>query len=465
MTERYDVLVIGGGPGGYVAAIRAAQLGFKTVCIEKRKALGGTCLNVGCIPSKSLLEATHLLKQLKEKGEDFGIKAEKTVLDFPQMMRRKDNVVHTLTEGIAGLFKKNKIFHFIGNASFISPQEVLLQGEAEERRISADFIILATGSAVMELPHLPFDEKKIVSSTGALSLQEIPQRMLVIGGGVIGVELASVYARLGSSVTIVEMLPTLCPMLDPSLSHQLLQALKKQGIRFELSSKVVKASLEKDGVEVVIQKEGEARTEKTDLVLVAVGRKPYVQGLGLEKIGISLTKNGHIPVDNRFRTIYPHIFAIGDVIEGVMLAHRASAEAVSVVDSLKGISSIVDYSSVPNVIYTDPEVATVGFTEEEAKSAKRELLIGKSYFKGNSRSRCCGELEGFVKIIGDKKTGVILGMHIIGPHASELIAEGMLALQKKMKIEDLAQAAQAHPTLSETIKEAALDALGYAVHQ
>lgn len=465
MIERYDVLVIGGGPGGYVAAIRAAQLGFKTACVEKRKTLGGTCLNVGCIPSKSLLEATDLLKQLQEKGKEFGIDTEKTTIDFSRMMERKDKVVQTLTEGIAGLFKKNKITYFLGNASFLNAHEILIQGELEQQQIYADFILLATGSDVMELAHLPFDEKKILSSTGALSLKEIPKRMIVIGGGVIGVELASVYSRLGTSVTIVEMLSSLCPMLDPSLSHQLLQSLKKQGIHFELSSKVIKASVQKEEVEVVIQKEKETTTEKADCVLIAVGRKPYTEGLGLEKIGISLTKNGYIPVDHRFRTIHPHIFAIGDVIEGVMLAHRASAEALSVVEALKGIVSIVDYSSIPNVIYTDPEVATVGFTEEEARSTGRELLIGKSYFKGNSRSRCSGEIEGFVKIIGDKKTGVLLGVHIIGPHASELIAEGMLAMQKKAKVEELAKAAQAHPTLSETIKEAALDALGYAVHQ
>jgi dihydrolipoamide dehydrogenase len=439
-------------------------LGFKTACIDKRKQLGGTCLNVGCIPSKSLLEATDLLKRLKEKGNEFGIGVPSVTVDFSQMMGRKEKIVQTLTEGVNGLFIKNHVTRIFGEASFVDSHQLIVKDDKESRTITADHIIIATGSDSIQLSHLPFDEKRIVSSTGALSLTEIPKKMIVVGGVVIGVELASVYNRLGTQVIVVEMLDQICPMLDETLSKQLLQSLKKQGIEFRLSSKVTQGNLKGKIVKIVVEHEGKEENLEADILLVAVGRRPYCDGLNLEGVGITKNSKGYISVDERFRTTQPHIYGIGDVIEGTMLAHRASAEGVAVVESIYGINSMINYLSIPNVIYTDPEVATVGLTEQEARQAGREVIIGKSLFKANSRARCSSEMEGLVKVVGDKKSGILLGLHIIGPHASELIGEGMLAIQKKATVEDLAKAVQAHPTLSEAIKEAALDALGCAIH-
>ena len=465
MVEHYDIAIIGAGPGGYVAAIRAAQLGFKTICIDKRPTLGGTCLNVGCIPSKALLQSTEWLFRLAREGKEMGIDCSKAAANFPQMMARQQKIVKGLVEGVASLFQRHKITAVHGAAEFLDPHRLgVVKEDGSRQEIEASSIILATGSEPIPLSGLPFDERQILTSTGALSLRSVPKRLLVVGGGVIGVELASVYSRLGSKVTVIEMLDHLCPALDHTLSSALLQILKKEGIEFSLSSQVVTSVIQPEEVILTVNQADKLEYQSGDAVLVAVGRRPYTAGLQLEKGGVQKDQKGFIIVDGHFRTSQPHIFAIGDAIEGAMLAHRASAEGVAVIEWLKGGAPQVDYLAIPNVVYTDPEVASVGLTELEAAQAGRELMIGKSFFRGNPRARCSGETEGFVKIIGDKRTGRLLGVHIIGPHASELIAEGMSAIQMKSSVKDLADAPNAHPTLSEAIKEAALDALGRAIH-
>lgn len=464
MEEHYDIAIIGAGPGGYVAAIRAAQLGFKTACIDKRQTLGGTCLNVGCIPSKALLQSTQLYTNLKEEGNEHGIEFSQLAMNFAEMIKRQKQIVKGLTDGVAALFRKHKITAIQGEAEFIDPRRLQIKQAEGTKEIRADTILIATGSDSIALPALPFDEKQIVSSTGALSLPRVPKRMVVVGGGVIGVELASVYQRLGTQVTIIEMLDRICPALDLALSKQLQQVLKKQGIEFLLSTTVGTAVVQPDEVILTIEHQGALENKSTDVVLVAVGRRPFTKGLKLEQAGIQTDKRGFIPVDATFRTVQPHIYAVGDVIEGTMLAHRASAEAVAVVEALKGERPVVDYLSIPNVVYTHPEVASVGLTEEEAREAGLDIMLGTSFFRGNPRARCNGETDGFVKIIGDKVTGRLVGMHILGAQASELIAEGMLAIQSKATVKEIADAAQAHPTLSEAIKEAALDALGRPIH-
>lgn len=465
MADRYDIAIIGAGPGGYVAAIRAAQLGFKTVCIDKHHALGGTCLNVGCIPSKTLLQATELLYHLQHQGKEQGMEWSGLSLDFSKLMERKKQVIKSLNDGVAGLFRQHHITSLQGTAEFVNSNRLCIHSkEGKSQEIEASYILIATGSEPIALPDLPFHERQVVSSTGVLSLLSIPKRLVVIGAGVIGVELASVYSRLGSQVLIIEMLDHICPALDSSLSKQLLKELQKQGIQFSLASRVITAAIQPDEVIVVADLNGEVRNISAHVVLVAVGRRPHTEGLHLERVGIQTDRRGFIVVDQHFCTTQPNIYAIGDVIEGAMLAHRASAEGIAVVEALKGEKTKVDYLAVPNVIYTYPEVASVGLTEQEARQAGLELIVGTSFFRGNPRARCSGESEGFIKILGDKHSGRLIGMHILGPHASELISEGMLAMQKRAFIKDLAEAPQAHPTLSEAIKEAALDALGQAIH-
>lgn len=460
MADRYDIAVIGAGPGGYVAAIRAAQLGFKTVCIDKHQALGGTCLNVGCIPSKTFLQATELYYHLQHQGKEQGMEWSGLSLDFSKLMERKSQVVKSLSDGVAGLFLRHNVISLQGTAEFIDPNRLRIHSQEDHSlEIEASSILIATGSQPIALPDLPFDERQIVSSTGVLSLPSIPERLIVVGAGVIGVELASVYSRLGSQVFIIEMLDHICPTLDSALSNQLLRVLQKQGMQFFLSSRVISAAIQPDEVIVMADLNGEARKMSANVVLVAVGRRSYTEGLHLERVGIQTDRKGFIVVDPHFCTTQPNIYAIGDVIEGAMLAHRASAEGVAVVEALKGEKAKVDYLAIPNVIYTYPEVASVGLTEQEARQAGLDLMMGTSFFRGNPRARCSGETEGFVKVIGDKPSGHLVGMHILGPHASELISEGMLAIQKRALVRDLADAPQAHPTLSEAIKEAALEAL------
>jgi dihydrolipoamide dehydrogenase len=451
MTEHFDIAIIGAGPGGYVAAVLAAQLGFKTVCIDEREEPGGTCLNVGCIPSKALLSSTELLYRLQKDGKNNGIECKEVNVNFSQMMKRKREIVASLNQGVRSLFKNNKVMYKVGKASFIDDHR--LQVGSEE--ISADHIIIATGSEPIALPGMPFDEKQIVSSTGALSLPKTPKRMIVIGGGVIGVELASVYSRLGAQVIVVEMLDHICPAMEPSISNSLLKILQKQGIEFMLSTEVITSVKQPDEVILTIKQGSLLKNLSADVVLVAVGRRPNTAGLKLENSGVYANRKGFIAVDDSFRTAVPHIYAIGDVIEGVMLAHRASAEGTAVVAMIKGGGPSVDYLTIPNVIYTYPEVAAVGMSEKEAKDLGLEVVTGTSYFKGNARSRCTDEMEGFIKVLGDKKSRRVVGISIIGPHASELISEGMIAIQQRATIEDLASAPNAHPTFSETLKEAA----------
>lgn len=461
---KYDVVIIGSGPGGYVTALRSAQLGLKTALIEKMSTLGGTCLNIGCIPSKALLQSTELYSELLNDSKQHGIESGKIDLNFPQMMERKSKVVQGLVDGVAGLIKRNKIERIEGTAQFTSPHSIQVTKEGRQQEVEGSHFVLATGSESIALPFLPFDEKEVVSSTGALSLKEIPKRLAVIGGGVIGVEIASIYKRLGSAVTIIEMLDHICPTIDDAISKMLLQLLKKQGIEFHLSTQVVKADKGSEGISLTLSHDGKQQSLAADVVLVAVGRRPYTHGLGLEKIGVEINQRGFVQIDADFRTAQSHIFAIGDVIEGPMLAHRASEEGVAVAEIIAGERSKVNYLAIPNVIYTHPEVAIVGVTEKEARSAGLEPIVGTFPFRGNPRARAAGDTEGLVKVIADSKTHHLIGMHIIGADASELIGQGVLAIQLKAKVEDLAHMCQAHPTLSEAIKEAALDALGRVLH-
>lgn len=452
----FDVVVIGSGPGGYVAAIRAAQLGLKVACIDKRKELGGTCLNIGCIPSKTLLHATELYWKMSHESEKYGLKCECSY-SLKEMMARKQKIVTSFNEGIGALFQKNKITFFPGSAKLISPTLVQVAGE----QIGSKNIILATGSEPASLPFLPFDEKKIVSSTGALSLSKVPERLLVVGAGVIGVELGSVYSRLGSKVEFIEFLDRICPTLDPSLSKELQKILTQQGMTFRLSTKVTGAEITSNEV---ILRIGQEKLQG-DVVLVAIGRKPYTQNLGLEAVGITPTPQGTIPIDARFRTSVSTIYAIGDIVDGPMLAHKAMEEGVAVAEIIAGHNPVVNYLAIPNVIYTSPEVAAVGLTETEASNLGLTPKTGMFPFKINSRAKCTGEEEGFVKIVSDSATDAILGVHIIGAHASELIAEGALAIQNRLTTLDLAHTPHAHPTLSEALKEAALGVHHRSLHR
>ncbi len=434
----YDVVVIGSGPGGYVAAIRSSQLGLKTACIEKNKTLGGTCLNVGCIPSKVLLHDSA-----NSKG-------------FSEMMERKTKVVSGFTSGIELLFKKNKIDSFQGEGVFQDPHTISVGGQ----KIEAKYIILATGSEPISLPFLPFDEKKILSSTGALALSKIPKKMLIVGAGVIGVELGSVYRRLGSEVVFIEFLDRICPAFDGSLSKALQKSLTQQGMIFHLSHKVVQA----EGTNLTVEGPSGTIQFSADVVLVAVGRRPFSRGLGLEKVGIQVDAKGFVPIDDSFRTSQPHIFAIGDLVDGPMLAHKASEEGVAVAELIAGHHPTLNYIAIPNVAYTHPEVAAVGLTEEEVKARNIPYKTSQFPFKANSRARCIDDDEGFIKIIAETSSRRILGVHMIGPNASELIAEGVLAIQLKATADQLADTCFAHPTLSEALKEAALGLFKAPIH-
>jgi dihydrolipoamide dehydrogenase len=436
-------VIVGSGPGGYVAAIRAGQLGLKTACIEKSNVLGGTCLNVGCIPSKTLLHTTEMFHQSQQP------------IDFGKMMKNKETVIAGFNKGIEGLFKKNKVDWIRGQAKLTGPHTIDVDGKT----IEAKNIILATGSAPIALPFLPFDEKRVVSSTGALSLTSVPKRLLIIGAGVIGVELGSVYNRLGTQVTFIEFLDHICPAFDLGLSKALQKELTVQGMTFHFSLKVTAAKIDKTIILTAGDKEFEG-----DVVLVCVGRKPYSDGLGLETLGIQKDPKGFIPIDSSFRTSQPTIFAIGDLVDGPMLAHKAEEEGIAVVEHLAGHNPTIDYACIPNVVYTSPEVASVGFTEEELKSKNIAYKSGQFPFKANSRARANGEDVGFVKVLADATTNKILGVHIIGAHASELIAEATLAMQLRATAAQLAATCHAHPTLSEALKEAAMAASGKPIH-
>ncbi len=460
MADRYDVVVIGGGPGGYVAAVRAAQLGLKVACVEKRTTMGGTCLNVGCIPSKALLHSSLQYHFLMENGKDHGIICDNGRLELAQMMKRKDEIVTGLVQSVAALLRKHQIDWIQGIAQLTGPDTITIDGKL----IHAANVILATGSESIALPFLPFDEKRVVSSTGALSLKEVPKKMVVVGAGVIGVELASVYKRLGSEVTIVEMLDTICPAMDHTICRTLLSSLKKQGIEFHLSVKVTEGKVTEDGVTLGVEVEGKVQQFPADVVLVAIGRRPYSSGLGLKEVGIAQTARGFVEINSLFQTSLPNVYAIGDLVDGVMLAHRASEEGIAVAEIIAGHKPVINYMAIPNVIYTDPEVAAVGLTEKEAKDSGIDVMIGTCLIRGNARARCVGDTDGVVKVVGDRRSGRLIGLHIASANASEMIGEGVLAITKKATVEDVANASHAHPTISESIKEAALQALGKAIH-
>ena len=461
MSQIFDVVVIGSGPGGYVAAIRAAQLGFKTACIEK-KDLGGTCLNVGCIPSKALLHTSHLYAECTHAGR-YGIRMENVRADFSAMMARKNAIVSSFREGIGALFKKNRITAFSATASLLSPTRIALSPQDHE--IEARYIILATGSEPTPLPFLPFDEKRIVSSTGALSLEVVPKRLVVIGAGIIGVELGSVYKRLGSEVLFIEFMDHICPTLDSSLSSELHAQLLKQGMQFHLSSKVTNAEISKLEISLTVALADQTITLTADVVLVSIGRRAVTHALKLDNVGITLSPQGTIPINGSFQTSQPNIYAIGDCIDGVMLAHKAEEEGIAAVEIIAGQRPRISYAAIPSVVYTHPEVASVGLTEAQITQFSLEAKSGLFPFKVNSRARCTGEEMGFVKIYAEKNTGKILGVHIIGAHASELIAEGALAIEKQLSLADVIHTPHAHPTFSEAFREASLDAEKRAIHK
>ncbi len=468
MAQSYDVIVIGGGPAGYVAAIRAAQLGMKTACIEKRGSLGGTCLNIGCIPSKALLQSSEKFEEAKHALATHGVKVTGVELDLPALMARKDKVVADNTRGVEFLFKKYKVDYVKGAARFVAKDRLAVTpmdgGKADE--LSAKSFIIATGSDVMPLPGVEVDEKTIVSSTGALSLPAVPKSLVVVGGGYIGLEMGSVWRRLGAEVTVVEFLDRITPGMDGELSKGLQRVLTKQGFAFRLGTKVVAAQKVKGGVALTIEPaKGGAREElKSDVVLVSIGRRPYTEGLGLEAAGVATDNKGRIIVGDNFATNVPGLYAIGDVIAGPMLAHKASEEGVALVETLAGQRSRVNYEAIPAVIYTWPEVASVGRTEEDLKEAGIVYKTGKFPFTANSRARANADTEGFVKILADAKTERVLGVHIIGPDAGTMIAEAVLAMEYGASAEDIARTCHAHPTLNEAVKEAALAVEGHPIH-
>jgi dihydrolipoamide dehydrogenase len=455
----FDLIVIGSGPGGYVGAIRAAQLGLKTAVVEKDKVLGGTCTNVGCIPSKVLLESSEHYNMALHDFESHGIKVSNVELNLDTMMGRKNKVVQASNSGVAFLFKKNKITSFSGFGKITKPGSVEVMAEdGTKTNLTAKSIMIATGSVPTELPFLKFDEKKIVSSTGALALTKVPKTLLVVGGGVIGLELGSVWLRLGSKVTVIEFADRICPFMDQDAIQVLQRAMKKEGMEFMTSTKVIGSKIVGDEVELEYEslKDNSKKTIRGEVVLVSTGRKPFTQNLGCEQLGIEKDARGFIKVDAHYQTNVPGVYAIGDVIPGPMLAHKAEEEGVALAEMLAGHAGHVNYSTVPSVIYTHPEVASVGLTEEEAAAKGLEVNVGKFPFMANGRARAMGMTDGFVKIIADKKTDRILGGHIVGPKAGELLGEITVAMEFGGSSEDLARSFHAHPTLSEAIREAAL---------
>jgi len=465
MTEpaaTYDVIVIGAGPGGYVAAIRAAQLGLKTACVEKMPTLGGTCLNIGCIPSKALLHASEKFEEAGHALAAFGVKVAGVELDLAGMMGHKDKVVKANVDGVDFLFKKNKIDRLKGHARFTSRDRI----EVEGKTYAAKNFIIATGSDSTPLKGVEVDEKRIVTSTGALSLPEVPKHLVVIGGGVIGLELGSVWSRLGAKVTVVEFLDRILPTNDGEVSKQMQRILTKQGMAFKLGSKVTAAQKTDKGVTLTVEpaKGGDAETIEADYVLVSIGRRPYTDGLGLDAAGVELDERGRVKTDKHFRTNVEGIYAIGDVIAGPMLAHKAEDEGVAVAEILAGQAGHVNYDAIPSVVYTWPEVASVGRSEEELKQAGVAYKAGKFPFLANGRARAMNATDGFVKILADAKTDRVLGVHIIGAEAGTIIAECVLAMEFGASAEDIARTCHAHPTLNEVVKEAALAVDGRAIH-
>ena len=463
--QHFDLIVIGAGPGGYVAAIRAAQLGLKTACVE-REYLGGTCLNVGCIPSKALLDSSERYYAAKNGFARHGIRVGEISIDLPTMMVRKADVVSKLTGGVGMLFKKNKVEHLKGQGTIIAPDTVQVAGsDRSTKTVKAKRILIATGSAPIEIPGVKFDGKNVLSSTEALALSEIPKKMIVVGGGYIGVEMGSVWSRLGTDVLVIEFLDRILPPSDTEMAMGLQKLLEKQGLKFRFKTVAESATLENGKVKLAWKaREGvEKGVEDVDKVLVCVGRRPVTDGLGLDKIGVAMDKRGFVTVDKNFATNVPGVFAIGDCIGGIMLAHKAEEEGIAAVELMAGKAGHVNYNCCPAVVYTHPELASVGLTEDEARRAG-EVKVGKFPFIANGRARGMDETDGSVKIIADAKTDRVLGVHILAAHASDMIAEAVMAMEMHASSEDIARTFHAHPTLPEAVKEAALNVEKRAIH-
>ena len=465
MSEKFQAIVIGGGPGGYVCAIRLSQLGIKTACVESRSSLGGTCLNIGCIPSKSLLNLSENFHKVKHFS-NLGIEITAVKLNLEKMMKNKDKVVTILTKGIEFLFKKNKVTHYKGTGSFKSATQVsIIDDKKKETIIDSDKIIISTGSEPISLPGVKFDEKVIVSSTGALALSKVPKKMVIVGAGYIGLEMGSVWSRLGSEVHVVEFLDHITPGMDKEISKEFMKILQKQGINFHLQTKV--NSIKKNNKRAVVSttnKDGKKINFECDVVLVSVGRKPNTKNLNLDAIGIALDDKKRVKVDKNFQTNVKNIYAIGDVIAGPMLAHKAEEEGIAIAELIAGQSGHVNYSIIPGVVYTSPEVASIGKTEEQLKDLNQKYKVGKFPFMANSRAKAINETDGFVKILAEEKTDKVLGVHIIGSHAGEMIAQIAIAMEFGASSEDIARTCHAHPTFSEAIKEAALSVDKRPIH-
>ena len=465
MSEKFQAIVIGGGPGGYVCAIRLSQLGIKTACVESRGSLGGTCLNIGCIPSKSLLNLSENFHKVKHFS-NLGIEISAVKLNLEKMMKNKDKVVTILTKGIEFLFKKNKVTHYKGTGSFKSATQVsIIDDKKKETIIDSDKIIISTGSEPISLPGVKFDEKVIVSSTGALALSKVPKKMVIVGAGYIGLEMGSVWSRLGSEVHVVEFLNHITPGMDKEISKEFMKILQKQGINFHLQTKV--NSIKKNNKGAVVSttnKDGKKINFECNVVLVSVGRKPNTKNLNLDAIGIALDDKKRVKVDKNFQTNVKNIYAIGDVIKGPMLAHKAEEEGIAIAELIAGQSGHVNYNIIPGVVYTSPEVASIGKTEEQLKDLNQKYKVGKFPFMANSRAKAINETDGFVKILAEEKTDKVLGVHIIGSHAGEMIAQIAIAMEFGSSSEDIARTCHAHPTFSEAIKEAALSVDKRPIH-
>ena len=467
MSDPYDLVVIGGGPGGYVAAIRAAQLGLKAACVDKRGALGGTCLNVGCIPSKALLQSSHHFEQAAHGFAAHGVKTGKLELDLKTMLGRKDAVVAELTKGIEFLLKKNKIDYVMGSGAITAPDTVTVTpAKGKKRVLKTENILIATGSDSTPLPGVEIDEKRIVTSTGALELKGVPKHLIVVGAGAIGLELGSVWRRLGSRVTVIEFVDHILPGMDREVTKQSMRILARQGLDFKLSSKVTGAKAGKGGVTLAVEpvKAGKAEKLKADVVLVSIGRRPFTEGLGLEAAGVEIDNHGFVKVDGEFQTNVAGVFAIGDVIGGAMLAHKAEDEGIAVAEILAGEAGHVNYDAIPGVVYTWPEVAGLGKTEEQLKEAGVDYRVGKFPFAANSRARCNADSDGLVKILADAKTDRVLGVHLVGALAGDLIMEAVRAIELGASAEDIARTSHAHPAMGEAVREAALAVGGRAIH-